>query len=82
MEHRLKCWPKFFTDVRTGVKNFELRKDDRSYEDWDTLILEEFDPVTKKLTGHQLHRRIVKVYRGLEPFGLRKGYCILQLCAY
>lgn len=27
--HELKTWPKYFEAVRTGVKTFEIRKDDR-----------------------------------------------------
>lgn len=43
--HTLKCWPPYFEDVRTGKKQFELRKDDDlEYKVGDILHLREFKP--------------------------------------
>jgi hypothetical protein len=49
--HNLKTWTPFFKDVKCGVKQFEVRKNDRDFQIGDTLILEEFNPDTEKYTG-------------------------------
>ena len=49
--HNLKTWTPFFNDNKSGVKKFEVRKNDRKFEVGDTLILEEFNPITEKYTG-------------------------------
>ena len=41
--HYLKILPKYFADVRTGVKTFEIRKNDRNYKVGDTLFLREYE---------------------------------------
>jgi len=42
--HDLKCWPGPFAAVASGLKTFEIRKDDRPYAVGDTLILREWCP--------------------------------------
>ena len=44
MIHELKIWPRFFDDVLSGRKRFEVRKEDRVYRVGDLLALNEFDP--------------------------------------
>lgn len=44
MKHQLKTWPGYFHAVKTGVKTFEIRKDDRKFNVGDTLVLNEFVP--------------------------------------
>jgi len=39
--HRLKTDPKQFDDVAAGIKTFEIRRNDRNFEQGDRLILEE-----------------------------------------
>ena len=77
-EHRLKTWPEFFAAVRSGVKTFELRRDDRGFEIGDQLFLEEFNPANNKYTGNIETRDVSYVARNLpEEFGLKTGYGIL-----
>lgn len=78
-DHELKIWPKFFRLVAVGMKNFELRKDDRHFGIGDTLRLREWDPDSKKYTNRMLERRVLYVLRDAEEFGLRPGFCILSL---
>jgi len=42
--HELKCWPKEFDAVKQGVKDFEIRRDDRGFERGDIVVLHEFRP--------------------------------------
>lgn len=43
MIHELKILPHFFTDVISGEKSFEIRKNDRPFRKGDLLALNEFD---------------------------------------
>lgn len=43
MIHELKTAPHFFTDVISGEKTFEIRKNDRPFKKGDLLALNEFD---------------------------------------
>jgi ASC-1-like (ASCH) protein len=58
MEIRKKCWPDMFELVRTGRKNTDLRLADFSIKEGDTLVLEEFDPKSKKYTGRSVKKRV------------------------
>ena len=75
--HDVKLGTTFFDDVRMGRKTFELRKNDRGYEEGDTIVMHEYkDGVT---TGRTITKKIVYM---LEDFtGLEDGYCILGLGA-
>lgn len=46
MIHELKILPHFFTDVISGEKTFEIRKNDRPFHKGDLLALNEFDGKT------------------------------------
>ena len=77
MTHELKLTEPFFSEVFTGNKNFELRKNDRDFNVGDILVLYEFDQRTRKYTGLYVRKQIkfiLKDYPGLE-----EGYCILGL---
>lgn len=77
--HFLKVVPEYFEALAEGKKGFEIRKDDRDYKEGDNLVLEEYDPETKEYTGRALTRRIIYVLRNAEQYGLREGFCILQI---
>jgi hypothetical protein len=53
MIHALKTWPLPFELVRTGVKRFEYRRNDRpqAFVKDDVLVLREFDPGKGTYTG-------------------------------
>lgn len=46
MKHELKIWPQFFEPVVGGQKTFEIRKNDRGFQNGDVVILREWDPTT------------------------------------
>lgn len=55
--HELKCWPKYFQELKEGRKTFELRRDDRGFKVGDTLWLREWTKSTG-YTGAMSHRPI------------------------
>lgn len=77
MTHELKILPRWFKDVAQGLKNFEIRKNDRDYKVGDRLILKEWDG--EHYTGAFVERRVGYIYHGTGEFGLEKGYCVLGL---
>lgn len=44
MKHELKIWPQYYSRVADGSKNFEIRENDRGFQQGDSVILKEFDP--------------------------------------
>ena len=73
--HELKILPEYFQAVACGIKNFELRKNDRDYQLDDILVLREWDG--ERYTGQTICRRITYIYEGNGEYGLSDGYCIL-----
>jgi hypothetical protein len=49
--HYLKTWPLYFEEVHQGRKTFEVRVNDRHFQEGDNIILEEWDPKTEHYTG-------------------------------
>ena len=54
MRHLKKCWPEYFQKVLDGKKRFEVRLADWKCEPGDELVLQEWDPETKRYTGREL----------------------------
>ncbi len=54
INHFLKIWPKYFEEVITGRKTFEIRStEDRHFQEGDTLTLQMWDPATKSYSGRE-----------------------------
>lgn len=69
-----KIWPKLFNAVQSGKKKFELRVADFKVKKGDTLVLEEWNPKTKKYTGRRLRKKVNYVYAfHLNDYGQRKS---------
>lgn len=77
--HDLKTWPPFYQDIVSGIKSFELRKDDRDFEIGDVLLLREYDNDQSKYTGRSMTRVILYKLSGGQFSGIERGYCILGL---
>lgn len=56
-----KIWPEYYEAVASGKKKFELRLNDFEINDGDTLVLREWDPVTKDYTGRQTEKKVTFV---------------------
>lgn len=74
IKHDLKILPQYFELVNLGVKNFEIRKDDRDFKANDTFVLREWDG--EKYTGRCFIQSIRYVLRNCPEYGLKEGYCI------
>lgn len=76
--HHLKTFPGYFQQVLDGRKKFEVRRDDRGFEEGDELHLHEWDPNSGDYTG-----RAIIVYAGyiLREFalGLTPGWVVISL---
>lgn len=55
---RKKCHPKYFDLLAKGKKKFEMRIADFEVKEGDMLVLEEWDPETKKHTGRSLIKKV------------------------
>lgn len=76
--HRLKTWTPFFDQVRCGRKSFEVRKDDRAYEEGDYLVLDEWSPSAGYTKAKPIVRSVVYLLRGGQ-FGVAEGYVVMGL---
>ena len=71
-----KILPKYFKEVDSGNKTFELRKDEDDLQVGDILVLREWDG---EYTGKQLIREVTYVLRDCPEYGLMDGYCVLAI---
>ncbi len=77
--HSMKTWARYYDDLASGAKTFELRKNDRGFKIGDTLQLVEWLPDEERYTRRWLYRRVTYVLENVPEFGLKDGYCILGL---
>lgn len=76
MEHELKIYPKYFEDVISGQKAFEVRKNDRNFNVGDMLILKEWDNI--KYSGRNVKAKVI--YLMDDKFiGIQQGYVVLGI---
>ena len=61
MIHKLKILPQYFEDKLKGIKNWEIRNNDRPFKVDDILQLEEWSDETG-YTGRLLQEYIKKIY--------------------
>lgn len=54
MKHELKSHPQFFRASWRGFKPFEIRANDRKFEQMDEIVLQEWDPETQEYTGREI----------------------------
>ncbi len=77
MLHALKTVQPFFDDIIHQKKKFEVRKDDRPFEQGDDIVLQEWDSEGKRYTGYEWRGKISYIMRDAEF--CKKGYCIFGI---
>lgn len=78
MIHELKTWPKYFEEILTGNKTFEVRKNDRDFKQDDTLLLKEWNPEYLKYTGREISKKVGYVLKGRQ-FGIEAEHCVMSI---
>jgi hypothetical protein len=77
MTHELKIHPEHYKEVLLGLKKVEIRLNDRNYQENDILLLNEYNPNTRKYSGSQVTRKVDYIIRDVA--GLATSYVILQI---
>lgn len=77
MEHILKIRSKYFPDILSGAKPFEVRKNDRAYQVGDRLVMFEVSDEGGE-TGRSVSVRVTYNLAG-PAYGLLDGFCILGI---
>lgn len=72
-----KILPKYFDAVASGLKNFEIRKDEDGIQPNDILVLEEHDG--KVFSLRKIRCLVTYVLRDCPEYGLESGYCIIGI---
>lgn len=76
MEHELKIYPKYFEDVLSGKKKFEIRKNDRKFCVGDVLFLKEWDNI--EYSGREVKAKVISLID--DTFiGIQPGYVVMGI---
>lgn len=78
--HELKVWPEFWDDLVSGVKPFEVRKNDRDYQVGDLLVLRAWLPGEKRYPDWRspLAARVTYVMHG-GRLGVEEGHVVMGI---
>jgi len=76
MRHELKTHPEPFEALKSGVKRFEIRKDDRNYAVGDYLHLRKWEPEAKEYAAESALARVTYKVPG-GKWGLAEDLCVL-----
>ena len=78
MEHKLKILSRYYEAILQGKKTFEVRKDDRPYQEGDTLLLQEAVALNGLIyTGREIKAAVTYILRDSEY--VKDGYCIMSI---
>jgi len=58
-----KCTPEFFEKIVSGEKNFEVRLANWKCNSGDTLVLKEWNQLTKSYTGRSIEKKVIYVLK-------------------
>lgn len=78
--HSIKAWPEHFAPSIGGLKQFEVRKNDRDYQVGDRLKLQEWIPLGNgegRYTGREIEQDVIFITR--NAIGLQEGYVAMSL---
>jgi hypothetical protein len=76
--HTLKTWPEYLDAIGSGVKTFEVRKDDRGFAEGDELLLREWFPESDTPGRRWLSCKITYILRGWQ-WGVEPGYVVMAI---
>lgn len=74
--HSVKILPEYFKAILDGYKTFEIRKNDRSYQVGDKLILKEWNDGV--YTGRILKKEIIYILDDTSGYVL-EGHVVMSL---
>ena len=85
--HELKIKKNYFDDILKGKKTFEIRKNDRDFQEGDLIsfkvVDENFNSINECLMSAFAYPyyvfRITYVLKNVPEYGLDKDYCILGI---
>ena len=75
--HDLKIEKKYFNDVVTERKKFEVRKNDRNYQVNDILSLNEYDKDKQIYTGRHISAKVLYILD--DSTFLKERYVVLSI---
>lgn len=85
MQHVVKSWIMFFTDIISGERTSDIRLNDRRYAVGDTMLLREFDPVKNEYTGREAEVEITYMQTNksnpcaISYLALHNDYVVLSI---
>ncbi len=77
MNHELKILEKFHNLLWTWEKTFEIRKNDRNFQEWDTVTFKIIEEDSWLLHNSILKLQITNLFQD-KWFWLEDWYCILS----
>ena len=77
MKHKLKLWPIFFQAAWVRDKTFEIRLDDRGFEERDEIVLQEWHPGESAEEAYS-GREIEGVITYLTNYEQKAGYVVFS----
>lgn len=81
-EHRLKTLAAFWSDLESGAKPFEVRRDDRNFSVGDILVLRwvpgDIQPHSRVFAERLLRFKVTYILRGGQ-FGIEPGFCVMGI---
>ena len=75
--HGLKCDTKYFSQILSGTRTFELRFNDRGFAIGDVLLLKEYCLSTNVYSGKEIKAEVTDILRRFP--GLVRGYVIMSI---
>lgn len=77
MKHKLKILEKFYFQIKSWLKTFEIRRNDRNYQVWDTIEFYIVDKDYNILWEWDIKLKITDVFQE-EWYWLNKDICIIS----
>lgn len=78
MVHHLKIKATFADAVLSGVKTFEIRKNDRGFQKGDDIVFSVVDDYGRSV-AHELNKHMYHITYVLSGWGLKRDYCVLAI---